>query len=268
MLRIALLGHGAIGRRVEAALRARLAPGAALAALVRTGGTAPAADLARFTDLDALVAWRPDLAVECAGHAVVAQAVPVLLRAGADVVIASLGALGDAGLRADIEAAARASGSRPILVSGAIGGLDALRAARLAGLDGVRYTGRKPPLAWAGTPAEARCVLADIRQPTVIFEGNAADAARAYPKNANVTAAVALAGVGFARTSVTLIADPSVHANVHELHATGGFGVLSLRLANAPLPDNPKTSWLAALSIEAALQDYFHSSSLNPSDWS
>ncbi|CAN7746486.1 aspartate dehydrogenase [Pseudorhodoferax sp. LjRoot39] len=265
--RIALLGRGAIGLRVEAALRQRLAPGAALAALVRRPVAQGVAGIDFFIDLDALLDWAPDLAVECAGHAVVAQAVPALLRTGADVVIASVGALGDAGLRRTIEAAARAGGARPIVPSGAVGGLDALRAARQAGLRSVRYTGRKPPRAWAGTPAEARCVLADIRQPTVVFEGNAADAARAFPKNANVTAAVALAGAGFERTTVTLVADPDVNANVHELQASGSFGELSLRLANAPLPDNPKTSWLAALSIEAVLRDVLHPSSFHASDW-
>jgi aspartate dehydrogenase len=264
--RVALLGYGAIGRRVEAALRQRLAPDAALAALVRPESAAamdPPAGLAVFTELSALLAWQPDLAVECAGHAVVAEAVPPLLRAGVDVMMASIGALGDASLRAEMESAARAGAARPIVVAGAIGGLDALRAARMAGLDSVRYTGRKPPRAWAGTPAEQRFVLADITQPTVIFEGPAADAARAYPKNANVTAAVALAGLGFERTAVTLVADPTVSANVHELSAEGAFGRLSLRLENAALPDNPKTSWLAALSIEAALHAYFHPSSLN-----
>jgi aspartate dehydrogenase len=267
---IALLGRGAIGHRVEAALRARLAPDAALAALLRPGTNAPAdgAVLAVFSELEPLLAWAPELAIECAGHAVVAQAVPALLRVGCDVVIASVGALGDAGLRNAIDEAARAGQARPIVVSGAIGGLDTLRAARRAGLHSVRYTGRKPPLAWPGTPAEARCVLAEVREAAVIFEGSAAEAARAYPKNANVTAAVALAGMGFERTAVTLVADPHVNANVHELHAEGTFGSLSLRLANTPLPDNPKTSWLAALSIEAALHAHFNPFSIHPSDWS
>lgn len=266
--RIALLGRGAIGRRVEAALRASLAPRAELAALVRPGTAAQSGAPALFDDLTALLAWGPELAIECAGHAVLAQAVPPLLRAGCDVLLVSVGALGDAGLRSAIEAAACAGGGRPTVVSGAIGGLDALRAARQAGLASVRYTGRKPPLAWAGTPAEARCTLAALREPTVVFEGKAAEAARAFPKNANVTAAVALAGVGFERTAVTLVADPGIAANVHELQAAGAFGSLSLQLVNAPLPDNPKTSWLAALSIEAALHERLNPFSIHPSDWS
>lgn len=264
--RIALLGWGAIGQRVHATLRDRLMPDAEIALFARPSSAERLrqdSGLRVFTDAAALAAWQPQLAIECAGHAVVAEVLPPLLRSGIDVVIASVGALGDPALRADIEAAARAGGARPLVVSGAIGGLDALRAARQAGLDSVRYTGRKPPQAWRGTPAEQRIDLGAITEPTVIFEGCAADAARAYPKNANVTAAIALAGIGFDRTEVRLVADPGVTANVHELDAQGAFGALQLRLQNAPLPDNPKSSWLAALSIEATLASYFHPQSLS-----
>lgn len=263
--RVAVLGWGAIGRRVHAALRERLLPDALVAAYLRpnSAATTETAGLVRCTDTGSLLAWQPDLAVECAGHAVVADVVPALLRSGVDVLIASAGALGDAALRAELEAAAREGGAEPIVVSGGIGALDALRAARTAGLAEVRYTGRKPPQAWAGTPAAERFDLDAITVPTVIFEGFAATAARVYPKNANVTAAVALAGVGFERTSVTLVADPTVTVNVHELDALGAFGRLSLRLENEALPDNPKTSWLAVLSIEAALAHYLNPQSLS-----
>ncbi|MDI4237112.1 DUF108 domain-containing protein [Bradyrhizobium sp. Arg237L] len=80
---------------------------------------------------------------------------------------------------------------------------------------------------------------------------------RLFPKNANVTAAVSLAGVGFSKTLVRLIADPSIARNQHLLRAVGGFGEMEIRLTNEPLPDNPKTSWLAALSIEQAIRREF-----------
>lgn len=95
-----------------------------------------------------------------------------------------------------------------------------------------------------------------IQQPTLIFQGNALSAAQLYPKNANVTAAVALAGVGFEETEVQLFADPTVDQNVHELQVAGRFGEFDIRLRNAPMPENPKTSWLAALSIEDAVRKY------------
>ncbi len=258
--RIAVLGLGAIGRQVLRSLQDRLRPAADYAVFRRSApdgdGPRGAGDVRQFSTIDALLDWRPTLAIECAGHAVVGSAVPELLRAGADVVLVSVGALSDAAVQERIERAAQAGNARCLTVAGAIGGLDALDAARHAGLDAVAYTGRKPPAAWKGTPAEARVDLDALSAPAIVFEGSAREAARRYPKNANVTAAVALAGVGFDATRVRLVADPGSAVNRHELQASGAFGRFSIVLENHPFPENPKTSWLAALSIEAELRRY------------
>jgi len=235
---------------------AQLLPAAELALVLRDAADAPAG-ITLLTGAAQLLAWQPGLLIECAGHDAVREHAPGALRAGVDVMLTSVGALADDNLRVQLSDAARAGASRLITVSGAIGGLDALNAARGAGLHSVRYIGRKPPLAWSGTPADYAFDLAALTQPTVIFSGSAAESALAYPKNANVTAAVALAGVGFAQTRVQLVADPGVTQNCHELEVHGAFGEFQIRLANAPLPDNPKTSWLAALSLEAEIRGYF-----------
>ncbi|GAB2491319.1 aspartate dehydrogenase [Comamonas humi] len=254
--RIAVLGLGAIGKRVLSGLQKELLPNGIYAGFDRPGSSPDMDGVERITSLESLCAWRPDLVVECAGHGVVSSVVPVLLRQGVDVILVSVGALSDDRLRADLAQAAHDGSARLVTVSGAIGGLDALDAARSAGLDSVVYTGRKPPLAWKDTPAEDVVDLVSLQQAAVIFEGTARGAAQSFPKNANVTAAVALAGVGFDATSVRLIADPTVDCNVHEVEARGAFGRFFMRLENNPLPDNVKTSWLAALSIEAELRKY------------
>ncbi|MGO4328964.1 aspartate dehydrogenase [Cupriavidus sp. 2TAF22] len=254
--RVALLGLGAIGKRVLEALRSRHLPEASFAAIDPSGHADAFMrlyDISLCSDVASLVAWKPDLVIECAGHAAVSAAVPELLRQGIPVVIASIGALADEGLHQRLRQAAEQGETRLILVSGAIGGLDALRSARSAGLDSVVYVGRKPPRAWLGSPAETQFDLNSIAAPTTIFRGTAAEASASYPKNANVTAAVALSGLGFDATQVELIADPTVARNVHEVEATGPFGCIKVLLANNPLPDNPRTSWLAALSIEEAV---------------
>lgn len=265
--RIAVLGHGAIGQHVLQALQARLHPEGEFGVLGRKAGAqAPRLDASvqYFTSPERLAAWKPRLAVECAGHDVVATLAPQLLRDGTDVIVTSVGALGELALRQALDQAAATGQARVITVSGAIGGLDALSAACIQGPVSVTYKGRKPAKAWLGTPAEQRFALAQLTQPTVIFEGSAADAARLYPKNANVTAAVALAGVGFEQTAVELVADPASTANVHELDVAGPFGRFSIRLENNALPGNPKTSFLAALSVEAAIKKYLGETAHRP----
>lgn len=256
--RIVIIGMGAMGKRVATALQTLGTANVDWCCLVPDA--AGESDLLKqtygvevFHDADALAAWRPTLAVECAGHAAVREAVVPLLERGVDAIVVSVGALASSSLREEIAAAAKAGGARVTLVSGAIGGIDALHAARTGGLDFVRYTGRKPPHAWLGSPAESQFDLPAIDRPTVIFEGSAGESARLYPKNANVTAAVALAGIGFDNTTVVLTADPGIDRNIHEVEAQGAFGHLFIRLENNPLPDNPRTSWLAAMSIEEAV---------------
>lgn len=254
--RIGILGLGAMGHQLVRQLCAEPLGNTALAVLARhsVGAQPLAAQVDVFTELETLLRWKPDWVVECSGHDAVINVVPTLLERGVDVVLASVGALADPDLRVTLQAASRKGRATLSYVAGAIGGLDVLSAARHAGLQRVSYTGRKPPLAWVGSVAEQGCDLQALRESRSLFKGNAADAARLYPKNANVAAAIALAGVGFEATRVELVADPSVNCNVHEIEAVGAFGSLVLKLENEPLPANPKTSWLAALSIEDAVR--------------
>ena len=258
MKALLLIGYGAMGRTVHEALRAHRH--ARVAYIVETPDRVDdvrrevGASVAVVASLDELPEL-PALALECAGHAAVTTFVPDLLAQGVDTVIASVGALSEAGLPERLETAASRGGAQLILVPGAIAGIDALRAARIRPLDAVRYTGREPPRGWVGTAAEARVDLASIREATVIFEGNAREAACLYPKNANVAAMVGLAGIGMERTDVTLIADPGVTRNTHSVHAHGEFGELELTVSANPLSANPKTSALAALSIVRAIDN-------------
>lgn len=261
-LRVAMIGLGAIGCGVLELLRAD----AALRferVVVSAGSIGRAADWLAGHGLPGTQASsqldlqdaRPDIVVECAGHAAIEEHVLPALAQGVPCVVASVGALASPGLPERLEAAAREGGTQVHLVPGAIGAIDSLAAARLGGLDRVCYRGRKPPLAWRSTPAEQRVDLATLSSEALIFEGSAREAATLYPKNANVAATLALAGLGLDRTEVRLYADPAVQQNVHQIEAAGAFGSLELTLRCKTLEANPKTSALVVYSVARALRN-------------
>jgi aspartate dehydrogenase len=195
------------------------------------------------------------MVAEVAGQNAVVQYGETVLRCGCDLLVISVGALAQAALFDRLKAAAEAGGSRMVLPAGAIGGIDALAAMRLGGLSFVRYRSRKPPVAWRGSPAEKVLDLDKLAKAAVHYSGNAREAALLYPQNANVAAAVALAGLGFERTQVELVADPDAPGNVHEIEAEGAAGRFAIELTGKSSRSNPKTSALAALSVARALRN-------------
>ena len=263
-LRFALIGLGGIGRAVLGMAK-HADPGlvACVGALTRpdrvaldqrrVGGSPPIVG-----NLPDLLALGPDIVLECAGQEALRSYGPAILENGVDLIAISSGAFSEARFEVEMRNLAKHHGRQVIVPAGAILGIDGLAAAKHAGLRKVLYTGRKPPQAWRGTPAEARLDLSKLTSPETFFEGNARDAARDYPRNANVTATVALAGTGFEKTRVRLIADPATTMNIHELEYEGDFGEARVVVAGHPSPTNLRTSLLASLSIWESLSGRAH----------
>lgn len=225
------------------------------AALQRAAGVSADFEMTIVTSRDDLLAAVPDLVVECAGHAAVAEHGAALIGRGTDLVIVSVGALADRALHDALTAAAAAPASgRMIFPIGAIGGLDLLSTLAPVGDLDVTYTGRKPPAAWKGTPAEAATDLDALTDPVRFFTGTAREAALHFPKNANVVAALALAGAGFERTKVDLVADPQATGNTHAYRVTSPVCRYRIEIAAAPSPDNPRTSATTAWSVLAEIR--------------
>ncbi len=193
------------------------------------------------------------LVIECAGHSAILTHVIPALKRGVSCGVLSVGALSELTVFDEIESAVKLGREiNPLcqlhLISGAIGGIDALSAAKLDGLTSVTYIGRKPPQSWKDTPAENVCDLNNLTEPVVLLQTSAREAARLFPKNANVAATVSIAGLGLDATQVCLIADPTVTQNVHEIHALGAFGSLKIEMIGNALHSNPKTSMLTVLA--------------------
>ena len=153
-------------------------------------------------------------------------------------------------------ARAKASGARIIVPTGALLGLDAVRAAAEGDVTSVTIETRKPPAGLVGAPFLEKNnidVLA-VTGPTVIFEGNAFDAAAGFPANVNVAAALALAGIGPQRTTVRIWADPGIDRNIHTIKVEAAAARFTMTVENVPSEANPKTGKLTPLSVLACLR--------------
>jgi aspartate dehydrogenase len=247
-MRLALIGFGGIGSVVVEKLRddaslqfvgigARPAQHERIRALFN--------DTPVFTAPGALIRLKPDLVVECASHSAFREYAEPVLAAGIDLIAVSVGVLADADYRDRVLTTAKGSG--------AIGGIDAIAAARHAGLTRVTYITRKSPRTWMGTPAESMLDLSIVSEPVMFFDQTAERAALLFTEKANVTATLALAGIGFTATRVQFWADPGVNKSIHRIEAAGACGTLSIDLANDVAPGG-KASLQTAMSITQAVR--------------
>ncbi len=201
------------------------------------------------------VFFHVDFVVEAASQQAARELAMKSVDLGLPVLVMSVGALVDDDFRETLVEKGRVTGGKVLIPSGAIAGLDGILAAREAGLESVRLTSRKP----VSTMARTRYVqengirLAEDRE-TVVFRGSAREAVRLFPRSINVAAAVSLAGIGFDNTEVVFIADPRLRENVHRIDVVGKAGEIHIECRNVPSPDNPRTSYLAALSGVAAMK--------------
>lgn len=261
-MRVGIIGGGSIARLfLEHIKRGDLGDARVVAIAGRSDASrgkplAQQYGIAFVTDLDGLLAHRPDVVVEAASHEAVREYAERLLEKSVAVIVLSGGALCDDALRARLERAAQKNGALLYVPSGGIGGLDALKAACISGVDEVTIAVTKPAAAWKGIAyVEKLGVDLDrLRGPRVLFEGSAREGVPHFPANVNIAAVLSMAGIGFDKTRLRVVADPALKYNTHYIDIKGKTGNISIKLENVPAPDNPKTAWLACYSALAALK--------------
>ncbi len=245
-MRIGILGCGAIGSEIARA--ASTMDGVdgvwlydvdpdAVALLSDLDGATPCADPERLVDAVELV-------IECANKGVVQTHVRDALAAGKKAMVLTVGALADDALRAELTELARANGTKLYLPSGAVMGVDGLKAAGEATLKSVTLVTTKPN---AGLDRS-------VDQWTLLFNGPAREAVQRFPKNINVAATLSMSGLGFDDTWVQVAVDPLAQRNSHKVIVEGDFGRARIEVENLPSPTNPRTSHLASLSAIALLR--------------
>jgi len=241
VLKIGIVGMGVIGRRVADAVT-RGIPGTVLVGVsVRQPATASGYPVLALEEL----IERADLIVEAATQAALREFGPAVLSVGALV-----------GVLDGWAALAEKHGCRILVPSGAIAGLDGVKGAREGAITAVTMETRKPPRGLAGAPyvEQRRIDLDRITTETLIFEGAATEAVRAFPANVNVVAALSLAGIGPDRTRIKIYAVPGQARNQHRITVEGEFGTLRIEVENVP-SENPRTGRLSYLSAIAMLRE-------------
>ena len=262
MTKIGLIGCGAIGTEIATQVSEGRVGSAHLVALFdmdaavastlsqQLGTTVPI-----FTRMNEFLAVSDlEMVVECASPSAVKSHAEKVLAAGKDLLVISSGALTDAALFQRLAALAEERGLRFIIPTGALGGIDAIRATRGL-LEEVVLTTTKPPRGLIGAPGFKEWESAEISEAQTIFDGNALEAIKLFPANVNVGATLSLAGLGPLKTRVKIVADPDSPGNVHQIYARGSFGVMRFTLENRPHDRNPKTSYLAILSVLETLRE-------------
>jgi aspartate dehydrogenase len=253
---VAIAGLGAIGLPLARALDNGV-EGLRLVAVAARDVAKAQANLTSFRQVPPIVDL-PDLAeadivVEATPASLFERVALPAIEAGCLFVPSSVGALLP---RMHLVRRATQTGARIVVPTGALLGLDAVRAAAEGPVESVTIETRKPPNGLAGAPYLERhgIEVMGITEPLLVFEGNAFDAAAGFPANVNVAAALALAGIGPTRTRVRIWADPSLTRNVHTIRVEAEVARFTMTIENVPSAENPRTGRLTALSILACLR--------------
>ena len=253
---VAIAGLGAIGLPLARALDTGI-PGLTLIAVSAADLPRARDRVAAFRTAPAVVSAadlaRADIVVEAAPAAVFDQIALPAIEAGRILVPASVGALLP---RMHLIEQAERTGARIVVPTGALLGLDAVRAATQGNVHSITIESRKPPAGLAGAPylLQHGIELDGITEPRKVFAGNAREAAAGFPANVNVAAALALAGIGPERTRVEIWADPGVTRNTHTIRVDAEAARFTMTIEGVPSPDNPRTGLLTPLSVLACLR--------------
>ena len=254
-LRIAIAGYGAIGQSLTASLKAGI-PGIALTAIASRDAQRLRAALPSDTGLRVVpvaeLCDHADVIIECAPAAALSSIAVPALEAGRSLIVLSCGALLD---NEHLVELAKAKGGRILVPTGALLGLDAVLAAAEGKITSVTMTTRKPPGGLAGAPflVKRNIDVAAIKEPTLVFEGSAREAARGFPANVNVAVALSLAGIGPDRTRIAIWADPTVRRNTHFIEVESDAASFSMKIEGVPSA-NPRTGRMTAQSVVALLR--------------
>lgn len=256
-LTVGIGSFGTIGRQVAHLLDEGGIPGLRLSLVSARNRKRAAERMAGFRQPVPVVGLADlaqcDVVLEAAPAEVFEEIAVPAIEAGRLFIPTSVGALLP---RMHLVERAEQTGARIIVPTGALLGLDAVRAAAEGTIHSVTMVTRKPPRGLAGAPhlIENGISVEGLTEPKLVFEGSAREGAIGFPANVNVAAALSLAGIGPDRTALQIWADPGVDRNTHHIEVESDSARFSLDIATIPTEENPKTGKITALSVIACLR--------------
>jgi aspartate dehydrogenase len=263
--KVAIIGYGSIGREIISATKRGEVPNAKIVALfdkesrvISSVGYDNSA-LHLFTDFNEFynspIYSNLDIIIECASKEAVREYGKKIIESKKDLIVLSVGAFSDKEYLSELQNLSNLNNTRILVPTGAIAGLDSIKSVKKY-LESLTITTTKHPKSFAGAPffKKSKIKLEEISKKTILYEGNAITAIEFFPANVNVAVSIALAGIGLEKTQVTIIADPTISVNKHEILAKGSFGEIHIIVQNIPSPTNPRTSYLASLSAIECLR--------------
>ena len=260
-LKVGIIGCGAIGSRMAQSIKRDLKKDCQLTSIFDID-TLKAKELQKNLSTKSIVAptlekliKKSDLVIEAVNSPDTKKIIKKIVSSKKNVLAMSVGKLLNAN---NIFNIAKRNNCKILIPSGAIAGLDAIKAAKPAGIKSITITSRKPPRGLVGNPY---CIkkgidLLKINKETLLFSGRVNKAIKAFPQNINVAATIALAADAEKLLKIKIITSPKFKTNSHEIEMVGNFGKMITRTENVPCPDNPKTSYLAILSGMQTLTQY------------
>ena len=260
-LKVGIIGCGAIGSRMAQSIKKDLKDDCQIFSIFDINAS-KSSELQKILSLKNIIVpsidkliKNSDLVIEAINAQNAQEIIRQIISSKRNVLVMSVGKLINA---QDIFNLAKKNNCKILIPSGAIAGIDAIKAAKIAGIKKISITSRKPPGGLIGNPY---CVkkgidLLKIKKETVIFDGKVSSAVKAFPQNINVAATIALASGAKDKLRVKIITSPEFKTNSHEIEMIGAFGKMITRTENIPCPDNPKTSYLAVLSGLQTLKQF------------
>lgn len=234
--RLALLGYGYLNQIVGNAVKNGILPEYELVGILgrnpdRTKAYADHYDCTPCTNIEELMALKPDFVAEAASAQSLVDYTETILKGGSNIIVLSTAAFADVELFERAKQTAIENNTKIYIAGGATGAYSLLQTSSLMSktpID-VTITSKKAPGFLSRTPFY-RDGLMNITEPERVFTGTAKKIIEVYPYVFNVILATSLASAGPEATKFNIDATPYFAGDDYRIQVEGDLVQLDLSI--------------------------------------